>query len=111
MRIKNLLLLWILTACLLSGCGGRADAPDMPSAGEPAQTGSTYRVDTLKLAGGTDWGTPSPFLHVSRGPGQSKMRLVFASLLEKDESGDVPWLAESWSMDAVSYTHLRAHET
>ena len=104
MRIKNLFLLWILTACLLSGCGGRTDAPDTPSAGEPAQTGSAYRVDTLKLAGGTDWGTPSPFLHVSRGPGQSKMRLVFASLLEKDESGDVPWLAESWSMDGLDYT-------
>ena len=49
-------------------------------------------MDTLNLAGGADWGVPSPYLNVSRGPGQAKMRLVFASLLEKDETGDVPWL-------------------
>ena len=58
----------------------------------------------MKLAGGTDWGMPSPYLNVSRGPGQAKMRLVFASLLEKDETGDVPWLAESWSFEGNDYT-------
>ena len=32
------------------------------------------------------------------------MRLVYGSLLEKDETGDVPWLAERWSMDGNDYT-------
>lgn len=63
-----------------------------------------YEVETLKLEGGTDWGTPNPFLHQSRGPGQAKMKLVYGSLLEKDEQGDIGWLAESWSMDGKEYT-------
>ncbi|UQT50546.1 ABC transporter substrate-binding protein [Flavonifractor plautii] len=54
--------------------------------------------------GGTDWGVPNPYLHQSRGPGTAKMRLVYGSLLEKDETGDVPWLAERWSMDGNDYT-------
>ena len=29
---------------------------------------------------------------------------MYCSLLEKDESGDVPWLAERWSMDGNDYT-------
>lgn len=108
-----LLLALVLTASMLSGCGSHVNAPEAPagdpapggpSAGETEPSGSGYRVDTLKLAGGTDWGTPSPYLNVSRGPGQAKMRLVFASLLEKDETGDVPWLAESWQVDGLDYT-------
>ena len=47
---------------------------------------------------------PNPYLHQSRGPGTAKMRLVYGSLLEKDETGDVPWLAERWSMDGNDYT-------
>lgn len=117
MKRKNLFVLFFaacLTAILLAGCGSHVNAPDgappdspTPDSGEaPAENpgGSGYPVETLKLAGGTDWGTPSPYLNISRGPGQAKMRLVFASLLEKDESGDVPWLAESWSMDGLDYT-------
>ena len=74
--------------------------------GTTAQEGSTsqYKVDTLRLEGGTDWGVPSPYLNVSRGPGAAKMRLVFASLLEKDEEQDVSWLAESWSIEGNTYT-------
>lgn len=63
-----------------------------------------YEVETIKMEGGTDWGTPNPFLHQSRGPGQAKMKLVYGSLMEKDEQGDIGWLAESWSMDGNEYT-------
>ena len=63
-----------------------------------------YEVETIKMEGGTDWGTPNPFLHQSRGPGQAKMKLVYGSLMEKDEHGDIGWLAESWSMDGNEYT-------
>ena len=63
-----------------------------------------YLVEALKLEGGTDWGTPNPFLNESRGPGTAKMRLVYASLLEKDEASDVSWLAESWGFEGNDYT-------
>ena len=80
--------IWIvlLALAMLAGCAA------------PASTAADLlpgQVQTLRLAGGTDWGAPNPFLHQSRGPGQAKMRLVYASLLEKDETGDVGWLAES----------------
>ena len=63
-----------------------------------------YLVNTLKEEGGTDWGVPNPFLHESRGPGTGKMKLVYGSLLEQDETGNVPWLAESWSFEGNNYT-------
>ena len=63
-----------------------------------------YRLDTLKLAGGTDWGMPNPYLQDPRGPGTAKMKLVFDSLLEADERGDIPWLAKEWRIDGNTYT-------
>lgn len=69
-----------------------------------AEEAIEYEVETLKLEGGTDWGVPNPFLHQSRGPGSAKMKLVYGSLLEKDETEDVPWLAESWSYEGKEYT-------
>ncbi len=93
-------LLLALCAALAAGCAGQEAGPE----NEESPGGPAYRVETLKLAGGTDWGVPSPYLSVSRGPGQAKMRLVFASLLEKDEAGDVAWLAESWHIDGLDYT-------
>ena len=109
-KLFSLLLIICLALSLLGGCQSHVNAPEAAgeeSGGEAGSSGgpeSSYRVDTLKLAGGTDWGVPSPYLHVSRGPGQAKMRLVFASLLEKDERGDLPWLAESWSFKGNDYT-------
>ena len=64
----------------------------------------SYEVETLKLEGGTDWGTPNPFLHQSRGPGQAKAALVYGSLLEKDENGDIGWLAENWTVEDNVFT-------
>lgn len=112
------LLLVMIMAFGMNACG-KTDTPvpsgsEAPTSGTPATEEATvettegnasgYLVETLKLEGGSDWGTPSPYLNVSRGPGQAKMRLVYASLLEKDETGDVPWLAESWSIDGNDYT-------
>lgn len=60
---------------------------------------------TLRLPGG-DWGYPTPFAHYPRGPGIYKMRLIFDSLLEKDNREMIPWLASSWeiSPDGRTYT-------
>lgn len=109
-KLLSLILIICLALSLLSGCQSHVNAPAVTGEEASGETGSggaaeTARlVDTLKLAGGTDWGMPSPYLHVARGPGQAKMRLVFASLLEKDETGDVPWLAESWSFEGNDYS-------
>jgi peptide/nickel transport system substrate-binding protein len=43
-----------------------------------------------------DWGYPSPYAHYSRGPGYTRMSLVFDSLVWKDDAGFVPALAQSW---------------
>jgi peptide/nickel transport system substrate-binding protein len=66
-------------------------------------------VDTIHLSGG-DSGYPTPFMHYPRGPGIYKMNLIFDSLIEKDDQGLIPWLAESWdiSSDSKEYIfHLR----
>ena len=102
-RIYSRALALVLALVFLAGCAG-APAPQEPSGTPESSPAAPGQVDTLKLEGGTDWGAPNPFLHQSRGPGQAKMRLVYGSLLEKDEQGDVPWLAESWQVDGGSYT-------
>ena len=103
-RAAGLLLTGALCAGLLAGCGGAPEAAVTPTAPLESGSASGRRVETLRLEGGTDWGVPNPYLHQSRGPGTAKMRLVYGSLLEKDETGDVPWLAERWSMDGNDYT-------
>ena len=40
------------------------------------RTKQGHLVETLKLAGGTDWGAPSPYLNASRGPGSAKKNLT-----------------------------------
>ncbi|MDC7251108.1 MAG: ABC transporter substrate-binding protein [Sphaerochaetaceae bacterium] len=67
------------------------------------ENGSTEKV--LHLAGG-NVGTLNPFQHMNRGPGIFRTFLVFDSLLEKDESGLIPWLASSYSIadDGKTYT-------
>ena len=88
-------------AAALSLCAGCTAAAPSATA-TPSDTG--YAVSTLKLEGGTDWGAPNPFLCQSRGPGTAKMKLVYGSLLEKDEEGDVSWLAQRWDVDGSDYT-------
>ena len=75
------------------------------------RTKQGHLVETLKLAGGTDWGAPSPYLNASRGPGSAKMNLVFASLIDEDETGDIPWLAQSWEMNGSDYTFTLSPDT
>ncbi|NLP37670.1 MAG: peptide ABC transporter substrate-binding protein [Firmicutes bacterium] len=65
-----------------------------------------FRLTTLKLAGGMDWGAPNPYLHDPRGPGVAKMKLIFDSLLEADENGIISWLAQDWFREGNVYTFI-----
>ncbi|WP_440951537.1 ABC transporter substrate-binding protein [Methanococcoides sp. FTZ1] len=63
------------------------------------------KVDVVYLSGG-DYGYPQPFTIYPRGPGSSKVGIIFDSLVERDEVGIIPWLAESWEInsDGTEYT-------
>ncbi|MEW6244870.1 MAG: ABC transporter substrate-binding protein [Bacillota bacterium] len=91
MRKSVLIAAFLLIALLtMIGCG-------TPKETAPAAPEEPKKPVVVRLEGG-DWGYPNPFTHYSRGPGVNKMRLIFDSLLERDERGDIPWLAESWSI-------------
>ncbi len=68
----------------------------MDEADEISDTGIERPI--VRLAG-SDTGLPNPFRHLTRGPGNSKMQLLYDSLLEIDSEGYIPWLASEWSVD------------
>ncbi len=78
--------------------------------GSPAVAEGTDTAEglTLRLAG-SNIGTPNPFQHTTRGPGIFRTWLLYDALLEVDETGEIPWLAQSWEVsdDGTVYTfHL-----
>lgn len=99
-KIFLILLILGLVTMLFAACSNQ----DFVQVNGVTNNEESYRLLTLKLAGGTDWGLPNPYLHDPRGPGTAKMKLVFDSLLEADEEGDIPWLAEDWSIEGNTYT-------
>ncbi|NMB80071.1 MAG: diguanylate phosphodiesterase, partial [Methanomicrobiales archaeon] len=107
MKKRELFLISIALICFaaaLAGCTGTQSNPSTTgiTAGTPAT-----QADVIHLAGG-DYGYPQPFTIYPRGPGSSKVTMIFDSLLEKDEKGLIPWLAESWSVspDGSEYTFV-----
>ena len=101
-------LAWSLALLIaVSGCAAPPASSEASGAAEASPSGTQAengRVPVLRLAGGTDWGAPGVYLHASRGPGNAKKDLIFASLLEADEKGVVGWMAESWKVDGNNYT-------
>jgi peptide/nickel transport system substrate-binding protein len=89
------MLLVFSLSLLLYGCG-TDKARDDQKAGV-AKSGGQRQADIIRLAGG-DWGYLSPYAHYPRGPGSFKMRLIFDGLLERDEKGLIPWLAEKYQI-------------
>lgn len=120
METKKLLFSIFLTALILisAGCIDQDSVQAGTSAKNTSdQTGTlvenssdgSKQVDVVNLSG-EDCGYPQPFTIYPRGPGSSKVGMIFDSLLERDEIGIIPWLAENWnvSSDGTEYTfHLR----
>ena len=77
----------------------REELPTQSAAEPTEQSLEEPRIEkpVLRLPS-QDWGAPNPYLHYSRGPGIYKMQLIFDSLLERTESGYIPWLASSYEV-------------
>ena len=90
----------VVFALIAAGClsQGSTDSTGTTAAG-------ATEVDVVRLGGG-NYGHPQPFSIFPRGPGSSKVNMIFDSLLERDEKGLIPWLAEIWSVspDGKEYT-------
>ena len=70
----------------------------------PSPTASVEPL-IIRLDAMRDGGYPTPFAHYPRMRG-TVMKYIFDSLLEPDEEGYIPWLAESWDVsdDYKTYT-------
>ncbi|MDD2360866.1 MAG: ABC transporter substrate-binding protein [Syntrophaceticus schinkii] len=88
--VISLLVLLTFSCGLLYGC-------KIDKAKETSKTEGKKTADVIKLAGG-DYGYLTPYAHYPRGPGIFKMRLIFDSLLERDEKGYINWLAEKYEI-------------
>jgi peptide/nickel transport system substrate-binding protein len=98
-------ILYLTLSSLIVGCsqstsnsiGNVAEA--IPSGN--VTTESAESTPTVIRLEGSDTGLPNPFKHLTRGPGISKMQILYDSLLEIDADGYIPWLAESYSVDST----------
>jgi peptide/nickel transport system substrate-binding protein len=99
---KTTVICLLIFVMLLAACN-HPEAEEKQSETGLAAAGA-YEVDVIRLAGG-DWGYPSPFAHYPRGPGGFKMCLIFDSLLERDEKGLIPWLAERYAVEDGGRTY------
>lgn len=100
--MKKILCLFI-ALCLITGLAGCAGRPDekggiMSGDAAGAKNNGAEEPIVIRLAG-EDVGMPNPFRHTPGGPGVSKATLLYDTLLEKDENGDIPWLAKSWEIN------------
>ncbi|MFO7916672.1 MAG: ABC transporter substrate-binding protein [Anaerolineae bacterium] len=103
-RRPLLICLLLLAIIALAACRPEgAASPATPQA--PAETDGPSESLTIKYPG-DDWGYPSPFSFYPRGPGYTRISLLFDTLVWKDQEGIIPWLAEDWrvSDDGTTWT-------
>lgn len=98
-------LLSVVLVLGIAGCSQKTADVTIDSKEQKVENSTDAAPITLHMAG-EDTGLPNPFKHAPRGPGMSKMQLLYDTLLEKDENGDIPWLAKSWNVndDGTVYT-------
>ncbi|MCT4634090.1 MAG: ABC transporter substrate-binding protein [Firmicutes bacterium] len=96
MRKKSLILILLFMAhsIILFGCMKDWDIDDKAKA--------TQYI----IASNRDWGLPSPYLIVPRGPAFVRLQLVFDSLVWKDKDGNlIPQLAKEWKYDKDKFEY------
>ncbi len=99
-ELLGLSLALVVFALIAAGCLSEESTGDTAPL-----TAGALEADVIHLTGG-NYGHPQPFSVNPRGPGRSKVAMIFDSLLERDEKGLIPWLAESWTLspDGREYT-------
>ena len=86
------------SSAVTTASAGSTSAAD--AAAEPIE-----QLEMLRMGeGGTDF--PTPWLRGKKGGGSRKHMLIFDSLLEKDDEGLIPWLAESYEIEDDGVTYL-----
>ena len=98
--MKRISFLLISLVILLVGCS------DSNSSSSKTDSETTENNKVVKIAW-QDSGFLSPFTFTSNGPGgYLRSSFIFDSLTWKDETGVIPWLANSWkvSEDGLTYT-------
>lgn len=91
-KFKGLWIGVLIMMMILSGCTNSVSQQESQEADQEASQETVIRLE------GGDYGLPQPYTTHSRGPGRYKVNLIFDKLVEKDEKGYIPWLAESWEI-------------
>lgn len=109
-----------IAASMITGCGSGAKTEtavsteaETPAAEEKETTAAETAQDTekrkeriLTVSGNGDFGFPSVYTISPKGQGYMTLSYIFDTLMWKDESGLIPYLAEDYSVseDGLTYT-------
>lgn len=94
---KNSVLLAIILLMFVFVLGGCGTVKQEANGSDSGQQEVPAEPVVLRLEGG-DWGFPQPYTSYTRGPGIAKVNYIFDKLIEKDEKGFIPWLAQRWEV-------------
>jgi len=93
-----LLLVALVLFGLVAGCAPKVVQEPTATSVAVAPTKTVEPEPLIVNYPGDDWGYPSPFGFYPRGPGYTRMSLIFDTLAWKDEKGVIPWLADEWKV-------------
>ena len=103
-----------IAASMITGCGSGAKTEAETTAAEEKETTAAETAqDTekrkeriLTVSGNGDFGFPSVYTISPKGQGYMTLSYIFDTLMWKDESGLIPYLAEDYSVseDGLTYT-------
>ena len=102
-----------IAASMITGCGAGAKTEtavsteaETTTAAETAQDTEKRKERILTVSGNGDFGFPSVYTISPKGQGYMTLSYIFDTLMWKDESGLIPYLAEDYSVseDGLTYT-------